>query len=78
MLTELAGVCVVDTLLPHGAPPFGPGIVCVASAAMPLEMTTIDLPSSVPGLMLPKLLRIETRPQIAERRAVGAEELARR
>src|SRR4051812_29877327 len=59
MLTALEGVCVLETLKPVGAPPFGPGIVCVASAAMPLDITTTLLPSVVAGAIEPNPGRIE-------------------
>src|SRR5688572_20864831 len=39
-----------ETFPPAGAPPFGPGLVCVASAAMPLEITAMFAPLS--GVML--------------------------
>src|SRR5262245_21495607 len=50
-------VCGELTLNPVGAPPLGPGIVCVASAAIPLDNTIMFVP--LRGVMLlPNLLRM--------------------
>ncbi len=44
--------------LPPPGPPFGPGLIWVASEAMPLENTAMDAPS-MGTLVLPNFGRIE-------------------
>jgi hypothetical protein len=59
--TTLAGECIELTRLSEdGLPPFGPGRVCVSSAAMPVESTTSREPSIVAGLICPKEGRMDT------------------
>ena len=73
MFAELAGECAFDALAPEGGPPFGPGLVWLASEAIPLERTTMLCPSRCPGDTRPKPLRIDL-----ARESASAEPSARR